>query len=412
MLLKRGLKRARGGWFFNQGDRPAQNPVRQPWKQWGSNSPGFINASGELELPPASGTNLGGVSYEFMPFTSNYGLEFDVVWPVIGAGESALSLFIMASWARVAVDWDDTLGVRLFHQPVGSGDTVRIQQWNDLTSLSGDAAVGNSPVAYDSGALLSLRVLVDDDRFVRAYLNNTRVAAGTLAPQFFTSAGRRGMNLMNQAAVNARFRRARLYDRTGLIPAALAWSQIFADTFDRANGAAGNGWTTDGTGVGITGNSWGMNTGSPSDGSRGLTRPTGITNGRQRVEATIGGQHGISSSQDSSIILCCNTTRTAGLAANVFSNKAYLSRWTGSLTSPTFTDLVTPREDITLSNGDALAANLYDGTMWLEHNGSRILYADNANAVVPASNDVVGLRVERATFVNSNSWNDIRILAG
>jgi hypothetical protein len=407
-LLRQNKPWAWAGWLddFN---RFPEDPIRQPWGQWGTNSPGKLNALNELELPPASGTNLGGVSYEFQPFTPNYGIEFNVWWPVIGAGESALSLFIMEHWARVGVNWNNTLGVRLFHQPVGSGDTIRIQQWANLNSLSNDVSVGSSPVAFN-GNDLTLRVWVDDDRFIRAWMNDVLVAWGTLLPQYDTSLLRRGVNLMNQAAVPAYFRWVKVYDRPSSFPTSGHWVQNFSDDFNRTNGAPGNGWTVLGSAGQIVNNSY--STTGTDDGGRAIIRDGSNSTGRVRVEATVGGNIGPSTSADSALILCSNSDGTQGLAANIFGNQLVLSRWSGSVTGPTWTVLTSQSVGVTVASGDVVAFSIYNGVGWLELNGVRRLYFHDINSVVPITNTWFGLRVERISFSNSNSWNDVRFFAG
>ncbi|MGN2634639.1 hypothetical protein ACTD5D_39700 [Nocardia takedensis] len=408
-LLKRHPARVRAGWFEDF-DRAPENPIRQPWKKWGTVGDATLNALGEMELPPVSGTNLGGYSYEFQAYDKHYGMEYEVWWPVIGAGESALSLFIMPNWAKSGTDWNNTLGIRLFHQPVGSGDTVRIQQWGGLLTTSTDVAVGDSPVAFN-GNTLRLQVAVDDEKFVRAYLNDSLVCSGTLAAAFATVEGRRGMNFMNQSAVRAYFRNTRIVDRTALFPAAPAWNEIFVDDFNRANNATiGNGWTKIGNNAGIVSNSF-ATTGT-TDGSRAVLRDTANTSGRARIEGVVGGAIGPNTNADSSLILCGNAAGTVGLAANIFADEVYISRYSTILSGnpPTFTNLAGRTTGIDIAAGDVIAFCVWDGAAWIEHNGARILYALGVNAVVPATNTWSGGRVERTSFANSHSWNSLRIL--
>lgn len=407
-LLRRNKPWAWAGWLddFN---RPTENPIRQPWGQWGNNSPGVLNIAHELQLPPASGTNLGGVSYEHQPFTAHYGMEFNVWWPVIGAGESALSLFIMQNWAKVGVNWNNTLGVRLFHQPVGSGDTIRIQQWATLTSFSNDVAVGTSPVAFN-GNDLTLRVWVDDDRFIRVWMNDILTAWGTLLPAYSTSPLRRGMNFMNQAAVPAYFRWIKIYDRPSSFPSDSHWVEQFSDDFDRANGAVGNGWTVHDAAGQIVTNSY-ATTGTTA-GSRAIIRDGSNATGRVRIEATVGGATAPNNSADASLILCANAAGTEGLAATVYASGLFIGRFSGSLTSPSFNFMTSQTVGVTLTSGDVVAFSVYDGVGWLEVNGVRRLYYQDINVVVPASNTWFGLMVERANSANSHSWNDVRFFNG
>ena len=72
--------------------------------------------------------------------------------------------------------------------------------------------------------------------------------------------------------------------------------------------------------------------------------------------------------------------------------------------------------------GDTLALCLWDGAMWVEKlpagadrtnpaNWDRFLHAaQGVHDVVPKTNPYYGLRVERASFNDSNSWDSIRLL--
>lgn len=409
-MLQR-VQRKLAGWY-DSFDRAVQNPVTQPWRHFGLNGGGDINSLQELHIQSYGDPALaGGVSYEFEAFTPHYGFEAEIWFPATGITGQSFWIYIGENWSKAGSlpNMNQVTAIGAVH--VAAGDSVQIYQIPNLGATGSSIASGTPPVAFN-GNYFTLKFLVEDDRWVRCYFNDVFMCQAALSPSYRTDQSLRGLNL-NALRTDGWVRWVKWFDRDPSVPTGLVWNSVFVETFDRANGAAGNGWTTDGTSVGITANSWGMNTGSPSDGSRGLTRDTGITNGRMRVEATVGGQHGISNTQDSSIILCSNAGRTQGLAANIFGNKAFLARWSGSLTSPTFTDLSARTNDITLANGDVLAANLYDGVMWLENatTGERYVYADNVHAVVPASNSWAGLRVERAVFVNSNSWNAVTIKA-
>lgn len=409
-LLRRSRPWVWAGWVDNFARSP-ETPIRQPWARWGSGPLASINSIEEMELPPVSGTTLGGVSYEYQPFTPNYGMEYEVWWPVIGLGESALSLFIMQNWARVGIDWTNTLGVRLFHQPAGSGDTIRIQQWDDLDSFSDDVAVAGSPVAFN-GNTITIKVWVDEDQFVRVWCNNTLVAAGNLEDDFKTSWQRRGMNFMNQSAVSAWFRWIAIYDRGSSFPAFNRWSSIFYDDFGRADGAVGNGWTQIGSNAALRSGTWAtINT---TDGSRGLLRDTGITSGKVRIEGTVGGFINPNATADSGLVLCSNSAGTQGLCANIFSNKLYIARYSSALSNnpPSFTDYSDKTTGVTVANGDKVAFCVYDGNAHVEINGVKRLFATNIHSVVPATNSYAGLRVERDSSNNSLSWNDVHIYSG
>ncbi|WP_280455632.1 hypothetical protein [Nocardia brasiliensis] len=410
-MLVRSVPRKLAGWQFPD-STTTPGALKQPFKHLGDGTPADINASLELHIPSNfSSTNGGGESYEFMPFTENSGLEVDIWHPVTGLAAQYFSVLLTNTWTNPSAPYANVVGVRFKHAPAAGGDTIEISQYSSPYSFSSALATFTSPVAFD-GNVLNLKLWVDDDQFLRVWLNNTYLGAAIVESAFKLAPGKRGVRFFNNATNDTWIRRIFHYDRPGSFPASSVFNtEVLFDDYNRANGAVGNGWTQLGTNAGIVSNSW-ATTGT-TDGSRAVIRDSGITNGRQRVEGVVGGAIGPSNSADSSLVLCSNSTGTVGLVANSFGNAVNISRFSTSLSgsSPTFTTLAPNPGGITISNGDLLAFNVYDGAAWLERNGVRILYAVNVNDVVPASNSWIGQRVERAPFSNSHSWNSCRIMA-
>ncbi|WP_280333104.1 hypothetical protein [Nocardia wallacei] len=340
-----------------------------------------------------------------MPFTSCYGHEYEVVWPVSGPGDQFLQLFIMPNWSIVGPNFTNTLGVRLMHQTVGASDSVRIQQWASLTSLSSDVATASPPVPLNGSVPLTLKVWVEDDQFVGVWVNGTYTVGGVLNSAFRTGPGRRGMNLMQFSVATAKYQWADVYDRKPSCPGDEHWSPLFTDDFERPDGAVGNGWTQFGTSASIV-SGWWTTTGT-TDGNRAIVRDSGIASGFQRVSGVIRNPN---NTADCSLLLRVNAAGTQALGCNVFGNKLYISRMSGSLTSPTWNDF--SNTSLTVNDGDTVTFSAWDDWAWVEINGVRRAYAPTVTGVVPTTNSWVGARVSRSAFNNSGAWDEVRIYSG
>lgn len=404
-LIRRNLPWAWAGWVddFN---RPPENPIKQPWGHFGDGSRAVLNSANEMHMPANySSTIGGGESYEFQPFTPNFAMEWEMWWPVEGLAAQYFNLCIMENWAKVGPSFADSVLIRCRHAPVVGADDVHIIEFDGLMSSGNDLAGASSPVPY-YGNSVTLKVLIDNDALCRVYINGLARCQAQLTPSHRPHPGKRGLNFFNNALCDAWIRWAKIYDRPTDFPLSSLWVNSFYDDFNRTPGAVGNGWTQVGANAAIANNSWSA-TGT-SNSSTGLIRDTGITGGSQRIEAIAGGNNAPNASADSSLILRCNAAGTEGLAANFFSGHIYLSRWTGSLSSPTFADFVhTPA---TIAAGDKLQFSTVGDYAWIEVNDVLVCQAQLFGAV-SSSNSWAGLRVERSGS-NSHSWNDARILAG
>lgn len=409
-LLRRNLPLARAG-FYDDFARAVENPVQHPWVHLGDGAAADINSSQELRLRGNFLTaDGGGESYEFMPFTPNFGLEMEIWNPVTGAAAQGFSAFFTNTWADIGALFLDVVGVRLLHAPAAGGDTVQIAEYANVYTFSNARAQFTSPVTFN-GTTLTLKIWVDDDQFIRVWLNGTYLGAAMVSAAFRLGPGRRCLRFLNTCTNDVWLRWLFHYDRpSDFVDSSRFNSLLITDNFNRANGAVGNGWTVLGSAGQIVSNSY--STTSGTDGSRAIIRDTGITTGRQRVEAVVGGALGPNNSADSGLVLCSNSAGTQGLVANVFGNAAYISRFSSVLTGnpPTFVDL-SSQTGLSISNGDVLAFSVYDGVAWLEQNGNRILYAVDVHAVVPATNQYAGLRVERTLFNDSMAWNSVSLYA-
>lgn len=407
-LLRRNLLALEG--FDDSFDRAIENPVKQPWVHLGDGTPADINTSAELHIPSnSSSTNAGGPSFEFQPFTPNFSIEFEIWNPVTGLVQQGFAIYMTNSWAQIGAAFLNVVGIRLFHAPAAGGEQIQIVEYANPWTIDTARYSWVSPVTWN-GTTLVIQILVDDDSYVRIYQNGTFIGAGMISPAYKLGPGRRCMRFFNNCLNDVWMRSVLIKDRPGSFPDGSTFTDVVVtDNFNRADSATvGNGWTKLGTNAGISTNSF-STTGS-SDGSRAIIRDTGISNGRQRIEAVIGGPNGPNATADSSLILCCNAAGTQALVANIFSADAYISRVSTSLSgsAPTMTDYA-HQTGLTFTAGDALAFNIYDGNAWLEQNGNRILFAAGVNDVVPATNQYAGLRVERTSFNNSLSWDSATI---
>lgn len=399
-LLTRSQSRVRAGWY-DTFENPG--PLKQPWVHLGDNFSAFFNSVGELQIPSnATTVDGGGESYEFMPFTPNSGLEMEIWNPVTGtAVTQSFSVYMTDTWAKIGGAFTDVVGVRLLRPLVG-GEKVQVGQWNNVYSFDSVRGEWSPPVAFN-GAYIQLKIWVDDDQYVRVWMNGTYLGGAMVSPSFKLGPGRRAVRFLNTNNNTVYIRYVYHFDREPTFPPASVFSNtVLTDDFNRANGAVGNGWTQIGTNAAIASNSW--STINTTDGSRGLIRDSGITNGRQRIEGVVGGNIGISSSSASSLYLCSNSAGTSALAANIFDSEVYISQLSTSMTAPTMSDF-TSSTGLTISNGDTIAFTVHDGNAWIERNGTRIAYAVNVNASVSASNPYMGLGVRRTSGVNSGSWN-------
>ncbi|WP_280429564.1 hypothetical protein [Nocardia brasiliensis] len=395
--------------YYDGFQRGPEFPVKQPWGQWGDmDSSPYLDGSNQLVLPSAPNAKAGGVSFEFMPFTPCYGHEYQVKWPIFGPGDQFLQLFIMPNWSIVGPNFTNTLGVRLMHMGIG-GDSVRIQQWANMASLSSDVASANSPVPLDGSVPLTLKVWVEDDRFAVVWVNGILACQGMLNPAFYTGPGRRGMNLMQFSTTSALYQWANVYDRRPSCPSGERWVPGFSDDFNRPNGQVDNGWSVFDPAGQIYSGSYATTGGS--DGHRAIIRDSGITSGYQRATAVVSSNVDPPNANASAgIFLRANAEGTQALACLVFSDQISIVRMSGSLTNPTWS--LYSYANVATNPGDRITFSTWGDWAWVEINGERQLYAANVSSAVPASNSFIGLRVSRTPFNDSLSWDSVDFFSG
>lgn len=408
-LVRRNRPLAWAG-FYDTFDRPPENPLLRPWQHLGGGE-SFINNLEELVVTEQIVNEDGrGPSYSYQPFTPCWGFETELWYPVTGLDNQHFFLVFTDSWARInSTKFQNAAAVGLKHE-VGGADNVAYVEFPSMFEPYEGLRTWGSPVGAFDGQTLTLRVWCENDEWMRIWLNDIFVGSVMVSPSYRLHDLRRAVRLVNRSYCNVYVRWVHHYDRPPSAPLhpAAGWTESFYDDFNRANSSTvGNGWTKFGhTDSAIESNSW--STIGTNDGQRGILRDTGITSGHMRIEATVGGAVGINNAQDSGLILYSNSAGTQGLSANVFGNKLYISRFSGSIDG--FTDISSLTSGVTVNTGDLVTFTVWNGVAWIEVAGQRVLYAAGVHSVVPATNTYAGLRTKRAAFNTSHSWNDVRIL--
>lgn len=406
-LLRRHWPLARAGWRDLDAEhaRPDENPIKPPWKRTNMARSVWLQGN-ELRIADYSETvfQVGGVSYEQMAFTPNWGCEFDLNIDGNIIQRQFWGGVISPSWTKVGFSDILNQACIVVHRDVTSAvNQIQILVFRNLSTIDTLVATQNYSGLMNR-SWWRMTILISRDRLVRVYYNGTMLLQYWLPSDLAAGPGRRAMNFLNQTSATSWQRNFHLFDTAPLYPV-ISWALAFADDFNRPNGAVGNGWTQLGVNAGLVNQSW--STTGTTDGSRGLIRDTGITSGYQRVEAVVGGNIGPNNASDSSIVLRATADGTSGLVANFYSNSVWIARLTGSLTDPTFLDY-THTGEIAITTGTPVAFSCSPTAAWVEVDGQVVLAAD-LNGQVPVTNSWAGLRVEREPLLDSASWDEVRV---
>ncbi|MFD6400835.1 hypothetical protein [Nocardia sp. NPDC060249] len=403
-LIRRNLPLAWAGWR-DSFQRPPENPLQHPWKHLGGGE-SYINDIEELVVTEQVVNSDGrGPSFEWMPFTPNWGFEMEFWYPVEGLDTQNFLVAFTNTWVNVESTYLHAPMVVFRHNPVAGGQTVWYTEADSMFSeFVSRSKQWSTPTGF-TGQTLTLRVWVENDEYMRIWLNGYYVGSSMVSPDYALGPGRRCIRLINRSYCNVWIRWVHSFDRPGTVPPKTVWSSIFYDDFDRDDGTVGNGWTQLGTDAGLVSGKW-AHTGTATN-SVGLIRDVTNLNGQVRVEAVVSN---VTDLMDGSLIACCNSAGTQALVANFRSNHVYLGRMSSSVNgTPSFTDFQDGA--VTIANGDTIALYVYAEIMWFEVNGVPKLYAGNVHNVVPATNQYAGLRVRRDGS-DSAAFNDIRIYSG
>ncbi|MBF5002406.1 hypothetical protein IRT45_35405 [Nocardia sp. BSTN01] len=347
---------------------------------------------------------VGGVSYEMMPFTPNYGCEFEIRIDGNIIQQQFFAMALSSSWTKVGFsDLTEVPMIAVWRDVASTTQNLRVIVYRNVATIDTLAQSGSINGLINNN-WYRIAMWVERDRFVRVYINNTLYFAYWLPAQYKTGLLRRGINLLNQTTNPAYIRNFILYDRKSDFPTMVAadWALQHSDDFSRADGAVNGGWTQYGTAAGIVGGKW-SSTGT-TNGSRGLVSDTGATDGRQRVEGVFGSAP--NGTADSSLLLRVSADGSTGLAANYYSGAIYLARFTGGLTNPTMLDY--QNTPITLDGTQPAAFSCDAQHAWIEIGGQTVLMAD-LNGAVPVADSWAGARVERTSGVNSPSWDALSV---
>lgn len=409
-LIRRNLPLAWAG-YRDSFERPVENPVQRPWFHIGDGPTADINALGELHIPSnSSSVDGGGESYEFEPFTENWGFEMEVWFPVEGIASQSFAVFFTDSWAKIAPGkFQDVAGIRLFHAPALGEDFLQYGEWETTMDVVENEQRWTSPIGGYYGKTLTLRIWVDHDKWMRVWLNGNYVGSKVVSESRWFGPTRRCMRFLNTALCAAWVRWVNHYDRPSSIPPSTVWGSIFYDDFNRANGAVGNGWTVVGTRQAITSNSWGRNPSDGNDSGVAILRDYADSNARVKIEATCGGNFGVQADRSSGLVLGSNAAGTKGLIATIQSDSVAINEFTSSLDGnlPSLSQRQSFPANIV--SGDRIAFCAYNGIAWIEQNNVPICYS---SGWVTDGGTYAGLYAERKDFTNSHSWNDVRISLG
>lgn len=403
-LIRRNLPLAWAGWRDDFARAP-ENPLQHPWKHLGGGE-SYINDVEELVVTEQAVNPDGrGPSFEWMPFTPNWGFEMEFWYPVEGLDNQNFLVAFTNTWVNVESTYLHAPLVVFRHNGFGGGQSVWYTEADSMFSeFVSRSKQWSTPVGF-TGTTLTLRVWVENDEYMRIWLNGNYVGSSMVSPDYALGPGRRCVRFINRSYCNVWIRWVHSFDRPGTVPPKTVWSSIFYDDFNRSDGAVGNGWTQLGTDAGIVSSRY-THTGTSTN-SVGLIRDVGDLVGRARIEAIV---RNPSSAADGSLMLFCNSAGTQALVANVYSNHIYLGRMTSSVNgTPSFFDF----QDIgvTVSDGDKLTFSVYSEICWLEINDVPVLYAGNVHSVVPDTNQYAGLRVRRDGS-DGVKFDDVRIYSG
>lgn len=397
-------------------------PLRRPWVHLGDGTPATVTATGplgmELVIPGNfATTNGGGESYEYQAFTKNWGLDIEIWNPVSGNVAQAFAVYMCDSWSTVGPSFNDVVGVQLMHRPLAGGDDVLVYQFSNPYTQGTNLATWDSPVAYN-GNVLTLRIWIEDDQFMRVWLNGTYLGGCTITPGYKLGPGRRSVRFLNTCNNNVWIRRLFHYDRPATFPAASVFgTTLFTDTFNGRTGNQNgvNGWTQLGNNAAAVGDAW-ATTGT-TDGNRGLIRDILDSSGRLRVEGRL-----ISpTSKAASLVLLENAAGSQGLLGSFQNDQVLISRHTNVLSSASLSGTALTAVPDTTIGSQWVSFSIYENDTerlgWLERSPDggntweRVAWTMDARGSIPLTNTRAGLHVGRASFANSGSWDEVRIKA-
>lgn len=187
---------------------------------------------------------------------------------------------------------------------------------------------------------------------------------------------------------------------------------ILEDTFDRANttGAIGGpfGWTKipNNTNHRIASNCYAVNT---TDGQYGIVTNVPLNGDDGYLECVVGGFQAPSSTRQSSMMARVNSTFTSGVSVNIYSGKCYLSIYSGTTSSPGYTD-IDDALSTTAASGDVFRLEFVGLDYRVLKNGVEVMSATSSAITPGPTQRYGGLTVQSQPIgVRSGSWNNFKL---
>lgn len=424
-LLRRSPARARAGWYDNF-NRPDENPLGFPWSSWGEPRTVFL-ASNRLVLGYDSGGWFqpnpdGGVAYEHQPLTPDWAVEFFCQIEIPTRDNGDVNVFLDRNWtaggSASSTEYQTYFGLRKETTEDDEGDETvtrrahircrRKGAW--LLALSYSFTMTQAQWA----ATNHWKIVVFQDKYVGIVMNGKLVALRILEnSNYYLGPGKRAANFRNNHQSEVYIDDFRTYDRPALT--ATAWVSEFFDDFNRTTGTTvGNGWSQLGSNFGINANALSMQGGFPSDGRRGVWRD-GISSGNMRILFTLGGGTGDPNAiAETTVLGRVNSAGTLGIGVWINAASVRIVKMTGAVNAPTYLDLTEPISVVggDIANGQQYALCFHDDEAWIERvsDGAPLVWSDGIDAHSPESNRGVAVVLRRQSFANSAPVNDLRVL--
>ena len=414
-LLRRNRPLAYSGWYddFNRAD---EDPIKQPW---GANG-GFATAkvrlkNNALEQDAGYLAPLGAVSYEFQPFTKNWGFEFNLLALAGGLGAQQFQVFLGGSWAKQEGGFVNSSALQFFYRTGGLTNIFGIYEFKDIVTVGRALQQNNLPGGsawwYNAH---NIRGWVDDDRHVRVWIDGKLWAAGSFKGAHVMSEGRRAVNFNNQLLTTSQIDTYKLYDR----PTDLLWTPVlYEDNFNRPNNASlGADWAKLGrTGTAIATNSLAYT--STADNPSWANNVNPMPTPDCRIATIVGGHRAPVNAENymryQRINARINPGRTNFISAWWSREKMALVRGKVQMNNTAYPsngwDLIDDQENgsYPILDGDEIALCLKGNDAWIEHNGDMRMGADITGLTDLSNDRGWGLGLDRANFASSGSFDNV-----
>lgn len=410
-IIRRG-QQALANWH-DEFNRANENPIKQPWGVWGvAPTTARLESNHMVFGVGSSWFNFGGWSFEQQCFTETWSCTFILQRSLSGLAAQTFRTIFSAPWSRMDQDFSKVFVIDLQYRSIGH--RIYGATFEDIDTIGAIWQEASLPSNMFDGNPHEVRYQIEYDAHVQVFVDDIMVLWFSIPEgDYRPFKDKRAINYMSGITEEVILENFKLYDRAPNYPRNSGWgSAIFSDNFNRANSSTvGNGWTQMGSNMSINGNELGIAAGLLSDGGRAVLRNSGITNGKQRITAMVGSTHAIDEAVCTSLILRSNSAGTQGLAANVFLDRIYIARFSTALNGgTTFTDY--RYYDVPLANrpgaGEVVGFSTWGSLVWVDIDNI-IVNGWIVDSVVPESNSYVGFRMDRQSFVNSWSIEEMAL---